>query len=72
MKTYKFKIYSNHGNRELQKAIDSHIQEIESMYRPQLINNGLSSQIHCSLNLALLRLRLALALWRMVGGGTPD
>ena len=24
MKTYKFKIYSNHGNRELQKTIDSH------------------------------------------------
>ena len=24
MKTYKFKMYSNHGNRELQKTIDSH------------------------------------------------
>ena len=24
MKTYKFKLYSNHGNRELQKTIDSH------------------------------------------------
>ena len=26
MKTYKFKMYSNHGNRELQKTIDSHAQ----------------------------------------------
>ena len=26
MKTYKFKMYSNHGNRELQKTIDSHGQ----------------------------------------------
>ena len=26
MKTYKFKLYSNHGNRELQKTIDSHAQ----------------------------------------------
>ncbi len=24
MKTYKFKMYSNHNNRELQKTIDSH------------------------------------------------
>ena len=24
MKTYKFKMYSNHGNRELQQTIDSH------------------------------------------------
>ena len=24
MKTYKFKMYSNHGNRELKKTIDSH------------------------------------------------
>ena len=26
MKTYKFKLYSNHGNRELQKTIASHAQ----------------------------------------------
>ena len=26
MKTYKFKMYSNHGNRELHKTIDSHAQ----------------------------------------------
>ena len=26
MKTYKFKLYSNHENRELQKTIDSHAQ----------------------------------------------
>ena len=26
MKTYKFKLYSSHGNRELQKTIDSHAQ----------------------------------------------
>ena len=26
MKTYKFKMYSNHGNRELQKTIDSHAE----------------------------------------------
>jgi len=26
MKTYKFKLYSNHGNRELHKTIDSHAQ----------------------------------------------
>ena len=26
MKTYKFKLYSNHGNRELQKTIDSHAE----------------------------------------------
>ena len=26
MKTYKFKMYSNHGNRELQKTIDNHAQ----------------------------------------------
>ena len=26
MKTYKFKMYSNHNNRELQKTIDSHAQ----------------------------------------------
>ena len=26
VKTYKFKMYSNHGNRELQKTIDSHAQ----------------------------------------------
>ena len=26
MKTYKFKMYSNHGNRELQKMIDSHAE----------------------------------------------
>ena len=26
MKTYKFKMYSNHSNRELQKTIDSHAQ----------------------------------------------
>ena len=24
MKTYKFKLYSNHGNRELHKTIDGH------------------------------------------------
>ena len=26
MKTYKFKMYSNHGNRELHKTIDGHAQ----------------------------------------------
>jgi len=26
MQTYKFKLYSNHGNRELQKTIDSHAE----------------------------------------------
>ena len=26
MKTYKFKLYSNHGNRELHQTIDSHAE----------------------------------------------
>ena len=42
------------------------------MYRPQFISNCLSSQIHCPLNLTLLRLCLALALLCVVGGGAPD
>ena len=41
------------------------------MYRPQFISNRPFSQIHCPLNLALLRLRLVLALLRVVGGSTP-
>ncbi len=42
------------------------------MYCPQLINNRFSSQISRFLNLTLLRLCLALALLRMVGGSAPD
>ena len=42
------------------------------MYRPQLISNRLAARIHCPLNLFLLRLRLALTLLRVVGGGAPD
>ena len=42
------------------------------MYRPQLTSIYPSSQIHCPLNLTLLRLCLALALLCVVGGGVPD
>ena len=42
------------------------------MYRPQLINNRFSSQVSSFLNLPSLRLRLALALLRVVGGSAPD
>ena len=42
------------------------------MYRPQFISDRFSSRIGGSLNLALLRLRLALTLSRVVGGGAPD
>ena len=42
------------------------------MCRPQLINNRFSSRISEFLNLALLRLRLALILPCVVGGGAPD
>ncbi len=42
------------------------------MYRPQLSNSRFSSQISGFLNLSLLRLRLALALLRVVGGSAPD
>ena len=42
------------------------------MCRPQLTSIYPSSQIRCSLNLALSRLRLALTLLRVVGSGTPD
>ncbi len=42
------------------------------MYCPQLINNRFSSRISRFLNLILLRLRLALALLRVVGGSAPD
>ena len=42
------------------------------MYRPQLINNRFPARIHCPLNLSLVRLRLALALLRVVGGSAPD
>jgi hypothetical protein len=42
------------------------------MCRPQLITNRFSSRIHCPLNLSLVRLRLALALLRVVGGSAPD
>ncbi len=42
------------------------------MYCPQLINNRFSSRISRFLNLTLLRLCLALALLRVVGGSAPD
>ena len=42
------------------------------MHRPQSINNRLSSQISRFPNLSSLRLRLALALLRVVGGSAPD
>ena len=42
------------------------------MYRPQPINNRFSSRISRFLNLTLLRLRLTLALLRVVGGSAPD
>ena len=42
------------------------------MYCPQLISNPFSFSIDRCLNLSLLRLRLALTLLRVVGGGAPD
>lgn len=42
------------------------------MYCPQSINNRFCSRISRLLNLTLLRLRLALALLRVVGGSAPD
>ena len=42
------------------------------MYCPQLTSNPFSFSIVRGLDLALLRLRLALALLRVVGGGAPD
>ena len=42
------------------------------MYRPQFIDNRFSFSIKGCLNLTLLRLRSALALLRVVGGGAPD
>ena len=42
------------------------------MYSPQLINNRFTSRISGFLNLSSLRLRLALALLRVVGGSAPD
>ena len=41
-------------------------------YSPLLISNRLSSQINHLLDLTLLRLRLALTLLRVMGGGAPD
>ena len=48
------------------------VQEIKSMCRPQLISNRFSLPTDRYLNLSLLRLRRALALLRVVGGGAPD
>ena len=42
------------------------------MYCPQPINNCFFSPISGFLNLTLLRLCLALALLRVVGGSAPD
>ena len=42
------------------------------MYRPQFINNHFCSRINGFLNLFSLRLCLALALLRVVGGSAPD
>ena len=42
------------------------------MYRPQLISNRFSFSIDRGMNITSLRLRLALALPRVVGGGAPD
>ena len=42
------------------------------MFRPQLISNPFSLPIDNYLDLALLRLRLVLALLRVVGGSAPD
>ena len=42
------------------------------MYCPLLINNRFSSRISKLLSLTLLRLHLALALLRVVGGSAPD
>ncbi len=42
------------------------------MYYPQPTNNRFSSQISGVLNLSSLRLCLALALLRVVGGSAPD
>ena len=42
------------------------------MHCPQPINNHFSARINGFLNLTLLRLRLPLALLRVVGGSAPD
>ena len=42
------------------------------MYCPQFISNHFSFRISGLLNLALLRLHLALVLLRVVGGRMPD
>ena len=42
------------------------------MCRPQLINNRLSSRMSGFRSLVMLRLRHALILLRVVGGGAPD
>ena len=42
------------------------------MYRPPFIDNRFSFSSEECLNLTLLRLRSALALPRVVGGGAPD